>query len=141
MYPMQLSFKLTFCLLTLLMHAGCNSQSVGQVAGKVTLGSQPLTGHMIIFENDQGVSVSANLAADGSYTLRTSELNGLPPGEYKIAIRPGNIGTGEAPLVGGPEENSAAPEIPTLYHNSATSGLSATVNAGANEPFDFVVGR
>lgn len=130
--------------LMLLAVAGCGSEPVGEVAGTVTLAGQPLGTGTIVFENPEtGVSISANLAADGSYKLQTAEAEGLPPGKYQVSVRPGVIGTGETPLAGSAEDTSttAAPAIPARYHSGSTSGLSAQVGEGENRPFHFDLER
>ncbi len=136
--------RATIVLIALLAVAGCGGERVGKVAGIVTLAGQPLGTGTIVFENPEtGVSVSANLDADGSYTLQTAEAEGLPPENYQVSVRPGVIGTGETPLAGSAEETSttAAPAIPARYHSGSTSGLSAQVGEGENRPFYFDLER
>lgn len=56
-----------------------------------------------------------------------------------MAVTPRAFGNGEAPLVGGPTEGgeSRPCPIPEKYRSVATSGLSAEVQAGGNQSFDF----
>ena len=120
--------------------AGCNSEPIGQVHGRVTLDDGPLLGASIVFERwDTGLAVTGNLDEDGSFTLRTGEHDGLPPGEYGVAIRPGVIGNGDVMLVGSAASSAVAapPAIPEKYQLSETSGLTATVEEGANPAFEF----
>ena len=79
------------------------------------------------------------LQSDGSYVARTHDLAGLPPGTYQVAITPRTFGDGETPLIEGPPSARAPPPtaIPAKYQDVATSGLTATVKAGANPAFDF----
>lgn len=128
-------------LLGIVGFLGCSgAEPVGTVNGHVTLDGQPLSKGAINFDNRQTrFAVSANLDEQGAYVIRTAEQNGLPPGEYVVAISPATIGTGESPLVGDSSNapNTQAKPIPKRYHSAATSGLSATVAVGENPPYDF----
>jgi hypothetical protein len=133
-------YILTLVLIGLL--ASCGGEDVAKVEGKVTLDGQPLTGAYVVFENPaQGVSVTAELDAAGNYSAHTFKSAGLPPGAYQVAIRPGSMATGAAPLVGAAEPRGSGPKlvVPARYSNSKTSGLTATVAAGENRPFDFAI--
>lgn len=128
-------------LLVAILAAGCSSgKETGYVAGKVTLGDKALTQGSVRFENAKaGVSVNASLQSDGTYVARTHDRDGLPPGNYKVAVTPSTFGDGETPLAVDPSATARAPqsEIPQKYRSTATSPLSATVEAGDNPPFDF----
>ncbi len=133
--------RLTALMLTAtLLAAGCSDSNVGRVAGKVTLGGQPLSEGSVLFEDKAaGISVNASLGSDGSYTAKTFDKAGLPPGTYQVAVTPRTFGDGEPPLVGEPVAQTETPpsSIPEKYRNVATSGLTATVEPGDNGPFDF----
>jgi hypothetical protein len=123
-----------------LLVAGCTPSDVGRVAGTVTLGGQPLAQGSVVFQDDTGaISVNANLSSDGRYELRTYDKAGLPPGTYRVAVTSQTVGDGETPLMDGPPSTSAssAPLVPLRYQDVLTSGLTATVQAGSNPPFDF----
>lgn len=129
-------------LAMLLLLCGCGKPEVGTVAGSVTLDGQPLSNGTIVFEDaTRGVSVNAALAVDGTFTARTYDKQGLPPGSYQVAIRPGSVGSGEAPLVGEVDPNStpSASTIPERYRSVKTSELTADVKLGDNSPFDFLL--
>lgn len=69
-------------VLPLVSVAGCGRAEVGSVAGRVTLDGSPLSGAVILFENaERGVSVDAELAADGSYSVRLFDMPGLQSGK------------------------------------------------------------
>jgi len=125
--------------LAVLALGGCSASDVGYVSGKVTLNGQPPGQASIVFEDAaKGVSVNAPLADDGTYTVRTYNLDGLPPGTYQVAVTPKTFGDGEIPLAADPAAQAAPPSaIPEKYRTVATSGLTATVKAGKNPPFDF----
>ena len=127
------------CCLGLLL-SGCGKQEFGIVEGKVTLDGKPLTNASIVFEDaNRGISVNAPLAASGTFKVQTFDKPGLPPGNYRVAIRPGTVGSGAAPLVGDVDPSADAKQIsvPERYRSVKTSGLSAKVELGANSPFAF----
>jgi hypothetical protein len=119
---------------------GCGGSDVGSVSGTITVGGQPVERGTVVFENPAaGISVTAEIGSGGRYTVKTYEFDGLPPGDYQIAIRPQVLSDGETPLVSDPSAESATPAsaIPEKYHRLDQSGLTATVVAGDNPPFDF----
>jgi hypothetical protein len=118
--------------------SGCG-QPVGTVAGKVTYKNAPVTEGAVIFQNAGGtVSVSGNLSSEGTFKIATADRPGLPPGDYKVAVTPNRVGSGEAVLAAPPGEAAAKPPaIPAKYHSIETSDLTATVKAGDNPPFNF----
>ena len=135
---------LTRALLLLTLAGGCSRAEVGSVAGKVTLDGQPVPEGTVVFQDTaRGISVNASLQPDGTYVARTYDKAGLPPGSYQVAVAPRTIGSGETPLVEAPATATPPPvtAIPAKYHNPATSGLTATVKAGSNPPFDFALTR
>jgi hypothetical protein len=68
-------------LASLALAAGCGSGG-GTVSGKVTYNSEPVKGGKVIFMPlDTKGGKSADIAADGTYTVE-----GLPPGEVKVAV-------------------------------------------------------
>lgn len=118
---------------------GCGGEPVGTVQGKVTYRQAPVTTGSVIFQNADGtVAMSANLGADGTYKVKSVDRDGLPPGQYKVAISPAAIGSGEVVLATMPGQAPAGPPpVPAKYHSPESSGLSATVAAGDNPSFDF----
>jgi hypothetical protein len=128
-------------LVVLAVASGCAPANVGRVAGKVTLDGQPVQEGTVVFQDlARGLSVNADLQADGTYVVRTYNLAGLPPGSYHVAVTPRKFGSGEVPLVQAP---GAPPPtvIPPKYQDAATSGLTAAIKAGRNPPFDFALQR
>ncbi len=115
--------------------AGCGDSQLGVVSGTVTLDGRPLDQGLVVFEDrEKGVSVNAAIEPDGSFVVKTYDQTGLPPGEYMVAVKPGQVGDGETPLVGGPMEAQpgGSVQIPARYGSTRTSGLTATVTPGAN---------
>jgi hypothetical protein len=124
---------------SLALLAGCASEPVGKVEGKVTLDGKPLAAGSILFNDQAGNAVRANLSPDGSYKVVTFDKAGLPPGSYRVAISPTVVGSGETPLAGKPLPEAPANLIPARYSDFKTSGLTAAVKAGANPPFEFAL--
>ena len=117
---------------------GCGTEPVGTVTGKVTYKAAPVTSGAIMFESaDKKVSMSANLGSDGTFTIKSADRAGLPPGEYRVAVSPSKIGSGEAPLAVAPGEAAPVSPIPMHYHSLETSPLKASVKAGENPPFEY----
>jgi hypothetical protein len=137
----RVGFLWAFLAGGLLAAGGCGGkQDVGYVSGKVTLNGQPLSKGSVVFHNPaKGIVVSAPLQPDGSYTAKTYQLAGLPPGEYQVSISPTGVGSGETPLAEPPKPSasSGTTNIPAKYLQPKTSGLKVTVQPGKNPPFDF----
>ncbi len=135
------SSAIVFLLVTSLVFVtACSGPDIGQVSGKVTVNGKPLGNAHINFSSpDQKVSVNANLNEDGTYVIKTYEHDGLPPGDYQVAVKSGTFGYEETPLVGQAPPASARPtvHIPPKYAYPKTSGLTATVQRGKNKSFDF----
>ncbi len=125
-------------LVVMLSAVGCGP-NVGTVKGRVTLKGAPIGDGSVIFQGaSANVSVSGNLKPDGTYQIVAANMPGLPPGDYKVAISPSKIGTGEAPLAIAPGQAEVVRVmIPQRYHSTETSGLTATVQAGENPAFNF----
>ncbi|MEZ6069960.1 MAG: carboxypeptidase-like regulatory domain-containing protein [Pirellulales bacterium] len=138
MCPRRVSPQLHFAAtLMLLLALGCGSgEPLGQVSGVVTLAGEPVTNGSVVFENRElGISVRANLDDQGRYHVRTYDQDGLPPGDYQVAVTSTRTGSGASPFVGDPADQQptdTGPAIPEKYFKIATSDLSAHVDAGPN---------
>lgn len=129
-------------LVASIMLAGlaCGQEPRGTVTGRVTQAGAPVSGATIYFEDAAaGISVMAPLSQDGSFVVKTYQGAGLPPGNYKVAVAPGGISNpeGPTPLALDVAKSSPTADIPSKYHKTATSGLTAQVQAGENPPFHF----
>jgi len=124
-----------------LLTVGCGKHSTnGHVTGRVTVAGTRLSKGTILFENVRGgVSLFVNVNADGTYVVKTYKEDGLPPGDYRVAIRPEAASSGPVALVTPPDLQKAADTspIPAKYRSAATSGLTIQVKQGSNAPFDF----
>ena len=131
-------------LLSISLLAGCGPSGppVAVVKGKVTSGGQPLTSGIIFYQSENGLlALTAEINAQGEYQMKTYDSAGLPPGKYKVAVKPAAVNpTGAPPLAG--EALTAVPvidkSIPEKYHSPETSGLSADVTLEAKS-YDFAL--
>jgi len=128
-----------------LVMLGCTAKSParGVVQGRVTMGSKPVTGATVFFENiDTGVAINAALDQDGRYDVKSHQGAGLPPGKYQVAVAPGGVmGADDEQVLAGDAAPATAKlpatPVPEKYHSPSSSGLTIEVKEGANPPFDF----
>ena len=103
------------------------------VSGHVTLGGKPLPGGSVILRPDKGkgndstLTPSGDIQPDGSYTIKTIDKTGAPPGWYKVTV------TGGLPLPG-----AQTVSVPQRYASEADTPLAVEVveNAPAGA-YDF----
>lgn len=128
----------TVCLLV----GGCHRPvPLGKAVGTVTFRGKPVEAGAVIFSNDaEGVAYVGHLEPGGNFRFEVAAGYGLPPGTYKVGIGPPQPKPSlEVDLARKTEAKSQFPEIPKKYYDPATSGLTATVADGENEPFRFEV--
>ncbi len=108
---------------------GCGT-SLPTVAGKVTYrGAALSTGNVTLHPAGRSAPGYGTIGSDGSYSIRTGNAEGVAAGEYKITVNaaePMPPPTPQNPLP------TAKSLIPLRYAMPETSGLSLTVQAGAN---------
>jgi len=122
---------ISLCLL--LFAAGCSSgNSANSVSGTITYQGTPLNSGMIYFTIDRGKATrSARIESDGTYVVED-----LPAGQAQIAvIVPPAFQAPDDPKEPGygykPPDTVANPvEIPKLYSETATSGLTLAITSG-----------
>jgi len=120
---------------------GCGDGKLAtiKVSGTVTYDGAPLAGAAVSFSpKGEGHPAYGFTDDNGYYILQTQLGNpdaGTTPGEYEVTIRkrkelPDNERRGviEAPSI-----------IPERYENPAMSGLTATVEKGKENVFDFTL--
>ncbi|HWG42546.1 MAG TPA: hypothetical protein VN688_07145 [Gemmataceae bacterium] len=104
---------------------GCGKPSAKlvPVAGKVTLGGQPITaGHVSLVplskEEKAGLS-SGSIGSDGSYKILTNNKEGAPLGKYKVTVTPSTM----------PTQGQQGPpvSIPMVYRDTQRTILSIEV--------------
>ena len=138
--------QVQWSFVTVIAVLGCTAKppARGVVQGRVTLGSKPVTGATVLFENTgTGVAINAALDQDGRYEVKSHQGAGLLPGTYRVAVVPGRImGPDEAPIFAdaapAPASGPASP-IPEKYYSLSSSGLQIEVKEGANPPFEFAL--
>jgi len=60
--------------------------SLRPVSGTITLQGKPLSKAVVAFFSKSGVPSVGESGDDGRYTLQSMNMDGAPPGEYKVAI-------------------------------------------------------
>jgi hypothetical protein len=125
MRPGAFSLLSLICVVSL---CGCdNSESaplLTKVYGTVTYLDRPLTGGAIVFIPDEergtmGAIVHAEIQPNGNYYLRSGERDGIPPGSYRVTVRPADVAPGRG--------RSHWPQLLDRYSDPHTSGLSCKV--------------
>ncbi|WP_254507716.1 hypothetical protein [Anatilimnocola floriformis] len=137
------SFARIALLIALALCLGCKPAGppVAVVKGRVTAGNKPLTSGVMIFQAENGpLALTTEINAQGEYQIKTYDSAGLPPGKYKVAIKPAVPARPEgAPVLAGEAMNAqplADSSIPKKYHDISTSGLSADVTL-ETKAYDF----
>ncbi len=108
----------------------------GTIAGKVTLKGVPLTSGLVRFHSAKGKTVTALIAANGTYSARR-----VPVGEAKVSVvtvEPLASAGDPKVLPKLPPKGPAFTVVPEKYHEPDTSGLAVTVTKGAQN-FDLVL--
>lgn len=140
---------------TVLLLAGCPAKpAVGTLSGRVTNQGKPVTDARILFENAElGAGTMLELDADGRFTVATADGPGLPPGIYKVAIKPKGKGsgmptaTGDLPveaLAGSSFANEPPPKndlVPDRFNSFDAGGLQTEIRPGANPSWDIDLGK
>jgi len=130
----QLPFRLTksvslLCLgLFLALSLGCGKHE-SSITGTVTLDGAPLSRGTVTFHpKTEGAAAYARIDAEGNYTVKTGDQEGLKPGKY--------VATVVATAPPGPGESETAVGkllIPARYGTVEQSGLEYTITRGTNE--------
>lgn len=129
-------------LALLLAAVGCSGESepseLTPVQGIVTYRGQPLAGATVVFVPDavrgnRGELAQAEVGADGSYTLKTSQRYGAAAGWYKVTVA-----AIEKPSAA-PGQSAPLPRslIPEKYRDPELSGLTCEVQAGRTNGINF----
>lgn len=137
-------------LLLVLLASGCGGPRLAPVTGTVTYGGKPVTQGKIMFYPDDGRMATAEIGADGTFTLTTFLPNdGALVGTHRVAIHSTRVGQGSIVgpksieeeielsrkgLPGGRVLVPGAVEwlVPERYSLPETSGLIRTVEHGPN---------
>jgi hypothetical protein len=110
---------------------GCGrGEPRGQVTGKVTFQDKPVTeGYVRLSNKEKGIHITADLKSDGAYEVKMAKRAGVPIGSYQVCVCPPPI---QPKGVFDSMKVKPYPNIPKKYRDTATSGISLTVNEGAN---------
>ncbi|MDR3108163.1 MAG: carboxypeptidase-like regulatory domain-containing protein [Planctomycetaceae bacterium] len=132
-----------FVLLLMIAYlTGCGNNNVG-LKGKVVFADnkEPVPRGLIYFDNGTMQS-RGTIRSDGTFTMGSlKELDGLPPGTYKVFFADVHEQTGETKSSdGGSGEPIYTSLINEKYLNIDTSGLSKTVEASTKQ-IDFELER
>jgi hypothetical protein len=122
--------------------AGCangiyGSSSDVPVKGKVLLADgKPLSSGRVIFvSSETALSYGGTLSSDGGFELKQGSRVGAPAGSYKVRIE-----VDETSLPKGRAKSHQLP-FPSRYLDEDVSKLAATVQAGADNAFEFKLTR
>jgi hypothetical protein len=115
-----------------LLLAGCSGGDLGaEVSGSVTLDGKPIGPGTVSFVPAAGDGNPAvgTIQPDGSYFMKTSRADGLPPGKYRVAVT-----VYEATKSAPGERSMTMPALvtPSKYTKSDSSGLEYDVVPGSN---------
>lgn len=131
------SHRLIFLFVLLPLGCGDGKPDNVPISGKVVYANgKPLTGGMIVF-NPLKEGETAPLAAiqqDGTFEI-SARGGGISPGEYKVSLAPAEGETAPARE----ERSTSSFPVPEKYLQASTSGWTATVKEGRNEPFTFTI--
>ncbi len=125
---------LAWACLLLPVLTGCGGREPrGKVFGTVTFRGAPVPQGLVMFSNqEKGLFFTAELDAQGNYSVRTADGEGLPLGTYEVSVNPPVL---DAPPIGAVMQPARIPEfanIPHRYRTAATSGLTLEVREGDN---------
>lgn len=127
-------------LLVAVVSIGCSKANRNAPAkGKVLVAGQPASGAVLTFIMDGGgseaVSGSAIAGEDGSFSVQSNMLDGLPPGKYSVAITWPDT---SKKLTAGQIMQGATPEdgpdkLKGKYSDPKASNLHVEVKSGTAE--------
>ncbi len=134
-------------LLVLVAAFGCGKRAgptLYSVTGTVTYKGQPLEGANVVFRAVSGTASGAGRTrANGQYEISSQWGKGLPEGDYLVTVTKFRETVPQdeepaGPAGGEPDVDMPTPKslVPMKYAVAETSGLKATVKAGA-KTYDF----
>jgi hypothetical protein len=145
-YKATAAMRYVFALLLLTVSIGCGKQASGPatfpVTGVVTLAGSPVEGANVQFKPtspDLGIAgAQATTRPDGTFDVKIeldmgkTSKQGLPAGEYKVAITKLELPTGQTTATRPPKN-----VLPPQYATIESSPLTATVKADGENKLDF----
>lgn len=122
--------------IALLSAVGCidrDAPEIVPVSGRVTLNGRPLPGSAVVeFTSAEGFSSAYAIESGGTFTLGSEHGPGIPPGTYKVSIKPSLPGPGEKSY-----SSADTCPIPMKYRRLDTSGFVAVVTEDGKGSFNF----
>jgi hypothetical protein len=117
--------------------AGCSRRDMGLVEGRVTFGGAPVADAVVTFLPPNHPMSRGKTDGDGRFVLHTFRKgDGAFNGSCQVTIVPFAEGTdGDSP----PPSEDARPDIPRIYRSRSTSPLTADVQAGRRNTFEFAL--
>lgn len=132
----------------LLVAAGCGRSDMGRVAGRVTFQGRPVPDAVLNFVPPKGPWAAGKTDADGRFTLSTfAKGDGSLAGKCQVLITPyvepppppsSVKEPPPRPVAPRPEEDTR-PDIPKAYRAPSTSPLTADVQPGRSNSFEFTL--
>jgi hypothetical protein len=115
------------------------------VSGIITLKGKPLSKAVVAFFSKSGVPSVAETDGDGRYVIQTMNMDGAPPGEYKVTVSYFLSTSGEpqglaarSAMVHSAAMISARETLPPVYTDVNHTRLAATIgNQGGQFDFDI----
>lgn len=132
--PVRVFTTIAIAAVLLLAAVGCGPAekrvATAPVKGKISYKGAPVTtGNVMFIPSGGGPPATAEIQADGTYSLKTYEPeDGAVPGDHVVTVTAIQLSTGS------PEDPASDPKllVPTKYSSSKTSGLTASVADGEN---------
>ena len=110
---------------------GCSPREpIATLSGNVTFEGEPLADGLLVLSNEViGVYITAEII-QGKFEVSTAK-QGVPPGEYRVAITPPIVDHPIGPIEERPHAVKFL-QIPERYRDEQTSGFAITLEDGKN---------
>ena len=128
------------CALAVIVLAtsGCTQSDTVAVTGTVTMKGQPVDKAEVMFNPKHGRHASGVTDAAGRFSLSTAKPgDGAMPGEYTVTL--GEFYPPDQPPKPPPGGGFLPSRFPTKYADPNTSPLTATIERGKKNDFQFEV--
>jgi hypothetical protein len=116
--------------LAVLAMGGCGSE-FSPAEGVVTLNGAPLANATVVFQSPARPLATAKTDNEGCYRVETGSIEGIKPGEYRVAV------TAYRKCEGYNDDNAPELAVPEKYVQPETSGLTAVIISGSNRGVNF----
>lgn len=108
---------------------GCGS-GFAPAEGVVTLDGKPLANATVVFQAPERPLATARTDTAGRYRVETGSIEGIKPGEYRVAVAAYRSFKGS-------DEDAPELAVPEKYVQPDSSGLSAVIGKWANRELNF----